>query len=113
MAILQGAKNVEAAYEFLRLVAGEEGQTLLVKNAASLPTLKALLEKKDLFAPEYSFFLSLLPVSKSRPPLPVGALYWDKLKEAEEAVITNSQSPEEALKMVVEAVQPQMDRFCK
>jgi ABC-type glycerol-3-phosphate transport system substrate-binding protein len=113
VAILQGAKNVEAAYEALRFIAGEEGQTLLVKNAASLPTIKTLLEKKDLFAPEYSFFLSLLPVSKSRPPLPVGALYWDKLKEAEEAVITNSQSPEEALKMVVESVQPQMDRYCK
>jgi multiple sugar transport system substrate-binding protein len=113
VAILQGAKNVEAASEFLRFVAGEEGQTLLVKNAASLPTIKALMENKDLFAPEYSFFLSLLPVSKSRPPLPVGALYWDRLKEAEEAVITNSKTPEEALKAVVDAVQPQMDRLCK
>jgi multiple sugar transport system substrate-binding protein len=94
-------------------VAGEEGQTLLVKNAASLPTIKILLQNKDLFAPEYSFFLSLLPLSKSRPPLPVGALYWDKLKEAEEAVITNSQSPEAALKMVADTVQPQMNRFCK
>lgn len=113
VAILQGAKNVEGAYEFLRFAAGEEGQTLLVKNAASLPTLKILLQNKDLFAPEYSFFLSLLPVSKSRPPLPVGALYWDKLKEAEEAVISNNQTPEQALKMVLDAVQPQMDRFCK
>jgi multiple sugar transport system substrate-binding protein len=111
--IPQGAKNLEAAYGFLRFVAGEEGQTLLAKEAASLPTLKALLERKDLFAPEYQFFLALLPVSKSRPPVPVGALYWDKLKEAEEAVITNSQKPEEALKAVDDAVQPQMDRFCK
>src|SRR5215469_8018931 len=113
LAILQGAKNIEASYEFLRFAAGEAGQTLLVKNASSLPTIKALMQNKDLFAPEYSFFLSLLPVSKSRPPLPVGALYWDKLKEAEEAVIANSATPEEALKAVVDAVQPQMDRFCK
>ena len=113
VAILQGSKNVEAAYQLLRLVAGEVGQTFLVKDAASLPTMKALLENKDLFAPEYSFFLSLLPTSKSRPPIPVGALYWDKLKEAEEAVIANSQAPEEALKTVAETVQPQMDRFCK
>jgi multiple sugar transport system substrate-binding protein len=111
--IPQGVKNAEAAYGFLRFVTGEEGQTLLAKEAASLPTLKRLLEQKDLFAPEYQFFLTLLPVSKSRPPVPVGALYWDKLKEAEEAVITNSQKPEEALKTVVDAVQPQMDRFCK
>src|SRR3984893_14029727 len=75
--IPQGAKNVDAAYGFLRFVTGEEGQTFLAKEAASLPTLKRLLERKELFAPEYEFFLTLLPVSKSRPPIPVGALYWD------------------------------------
>jgi maltose-binding protein MalE len=93
--------------------AGEEGQTILAKEASSLPTMKSLLQRKDLYAPEYEFFLNLLPVSKSRPPIPVGALYWDKLKEALEAVITNSQTPEAALKAVVEEVQPQMDRYCK
>jgi multiple sugar transport system substrate-binding protein len=113
VAIPQGTKNLDAAYELLRFVAGEEGQRLLVKYATSLPTNKALLANKDLFAPEYSLFLSLLPISKSRPPVPVGALYWDKLKDAEEAVIANSQSPEDALKTVVDEVQPQMDRFCK
>ncbi|MBV8330062.1 MAG: ABC transporter substrate-binding protein [Verrucomicrobia bacterium] len=113
VAIPQGTKNLDAAYELLRFVAGEEGQRLLVKYATSLPTNKALLADKDLFAPEYSLFLSLLPISKSRPPVPVGALYWDKLKDAEEAVIANSQSPEDALKTVVDEVQPQMDRFCK
>src|ERR1700751_6313947 len=113
VAILQGTKNVDAAYQLLRSLTGEEGQTLLVKEAASLPPLKSLQQRKDLYAPEYEFFLSLLPVSKSRPPLPVGALYWDKLKEAEESVITNSQTPEAALKAVVDEVQPQMDRFCK
>jgi multiple sugar transport system substrate-binding protein len=113
VAILPGAKNIEAAYQLLRFVAGEEGQTILAKEASSLPTMKSLLQRKDLYAPEYEFFLNLLPVSKSRPPIPVGALYWDKLKEALEAVITNSQTPEAALKAVVEEVQPQMDRYCK
>jgi multiple sugar transport system substrate-binding protein len=113
VAILPGAKNVEAAYQLLRFVAGEEGQTILAKEASSLPTMKSLLQRKDLYAPEYEFFLNLLPVSKSRPPIPVGALYWDKLKEALEAVITNSQTPEAALKAVAEEVQPQMDRYCK
>jgi len=113
VAILQGGKNIGAAYQLLRFVAGEEGQTLLAKEASSLPTMKSLLQRKDLYAPEYEFFLNLLPVSKSRPPIPVGALYWDKLKEALEAVMTNSQTPEAALKAVVEEVQPQMDRYCK
>ena len=52
-------------------------------------------------------------ILKSRPPLPVGGLFWAKLKDAEEAVITNSQTPEAALKMVNDEVQPQMDQFCK
>ncbi len=95
------------------LLQGRKEQTFLAQEAASLPTLKSLLQRKDLFAPEYQFFLTLLPISKSRPPLPVGALFWDKLKEAEEAVITNSQTPEAALKMVDDEVQPQMDQFCK
>ena len=111
--IPQGSKNVDAAYKLLRYETGEEGQIMLVKEAASLPTLKSLQQRSGLFPPEYQFFLSLLPISKSRPPVPVGALYWDKLKEAEEAVITNSQMPEDALKTVADEVQPQMDRFCK
>src|SRR5580704_1509121 len=111
--IPKGSKNADSAYQFLRYETGEEGQTLLINEAAALPTLKSLQQRKDLFPPEYDLFLSLLPVSKSRPPVPVGALYWDQLKEAEEAVITNSQAPGPALKAVVDEVQPQMDRFCK
>ena len=111
--IPKGSKNVEAAYQLLRYETGEEGQTALLKEASALPTLKSLQQRKDLFPPEGDLFLSLQPVSKSRPPVPVGGLYWDQLKNAEEAVITNSQTPEAALKAVVDAVQPQMDRFCK
>ena len=92
--IPKGSKNVEAAYQLLRYLTGEEGQTLLVKQASALPTLKSLQQRKDLYPPEYELFLSLLPISKSRPPVPVGALYWDQLKEAEEAVINNSQTPD-------------------
>ncbi|MBV9273277.1 MAG: ABC transporter substrate-binding protein [Verrucomicrobia bacterium] len=111
--ILVGSKNVQPAYDLLRYLTGEPGQLLMVKQASSLPTLKSLQERKDLYAPQYQFFLSLLPISKSRPPIPVGALYWDQLKQAEEAVITNSQPPDAALKQVVDEVQPWMDRYCK
>jgi multiple sugar transport system substrate-binding protein len=111
--ILVGSKNVQSAYQLLRYLTGEQGQLLMVKQASSLPTLKSLQERKDLYGPDYQFFLSLLPISKSRPPIPVGALYWDQLKQAEEAVITNTQTPEVALKQVIDQVQPWMDRYCK
>jgi multiple sugar transport system substrate-binding protein len=113
LVIPQGAKNSEAAYQFIRFVTGEEGQTELARIAGTLPTLQSLTKRSDLFPPEYSFFLNLLPVAQSRPPIPVGALYWDKLKDAEEAVITNSQTPQEALQSVIDEVQPQMNRYCK
>ena len=32
--------------------------------------------------------VELLQVAKSRPPLPVGALLWDKLNEARDYVLT-------------------------
>jgi multiple sugar transport system substrate-binding protein len=113
LVIPQGAKNPDAAYQFIRFVTDAHGQEELAKVSGMFPTLKALADRKDLFPPEYEFFLNLLPVAQSRPPLPVGALYWDKLKDAEEAVITNSKKPAEALQAVVTEVQPQLDHFKK
>jgi multiple sugar transport system substrate-binding protein len=113
LVIPQGAKRIEEAYDFMQFVGGEPGQLVLAQESSLLPTLKKLVDRKDLFPPEYDFFLQLLPVAKSRPPLPVGALYWDKLKEAEEAVITNSRTPQAALEGVEQQVQAQMNRFCK
>jgi multiple sugar transport system substrate-binding protein len=112
VAMLQGSKNQESAYQLLRYLTGEQGQILLMQKASSLPTLKSLLQRKDLLPAQYQFFLDLLPISKSRPPIPVGALYWDRLKDAEEAVISNSQTPDQALQTVDQTVQPQMDRYC-
>jgi multiple sugar transport system substrate-binding protein len=113
LVIPQGAKNPDAAYQFIRFVTDAHGQEELAKVSGMFPTLKSLAGRKDLFPPDYEFFLSLLPVAQSRPPLPVGALYWDKLKEAQEAVITNSKKPEEALQAVLTEVQPQLDHFKK
>ena len=112
VAMLQGSKNQEAAYQLLRYVTGEQGQILLMQKASSLPTLKDLLQRRDLLPEQYQFFLDLLPISKSRPPIPIGALYWDRLRDAEEAVISNSQTPGPALQTVDQTVQPQMDRYC-
>jgi multiple sugar transport system substrate-binding protein len=113
LVIPQGAKNPDAAFQFIRFITGAQGQEELAKVSGMFPTLKSLAGRKDLFPPEYEFFLSLLPVAQSRPPLPVGALYWDKLKDAEEAVITNSKKSQDALQAVAAEVQPQLDHFKK
>jgi hypothetical protein len=49
-----------------------------------------------------------LKVAKNRPPLSVGAAYWDALTTAQGAVEQNSSQPMDALKQVEDAIQPQL-----
>ncbi|MBV8586541.1 MAG: hypothetical protein JO308_09670 [Verrucomicrobia bacterium] len=42
----------------------------------------------------------------------INSSLWDRLKDAEEAVISNSQTADQALQTVDQTVQPQMDRYC-
>ena len=53
-----------------------------------------------------------MPTAKSRPPLPVGALYWDELTDAWERVYLNQTEPQAALEQVASRVQPQLQPFC-
>jgi multiple sugar transport system substrate-binding protein len=110
--IPEGAKNTEGAWELIKWWAGPEGQRQYTEGAKQIPTVKELVEDETLFAGHYRFFRDLLDVAKSRPPLPVGALYWDELTAAGEAVILGEQQPEAALRQAEERVQPQLQKFC-
>ena len=110
--IPQGAKSPEAAYEFASFLCGEEAQRMYVKQTQHLPTLRSLQEEENLYTEEHKFFKDLLPVSKSRPPLPVGALYFDELLAAQESVTLNEAEPEEALQGVKDSVQQRLERYC-
>jgi len=113
MAMPQGAKQPEAAFEFMQWMAGEPGQRIYTKESAHLPTWEALLEDTTLFEERHRFFSEqLLPIAKNRPPLPVGAKYWDELTAAWQAVYLNEAEPQEALAAVKERVQSQLGRFC-
>jgi multiple sugar transport system substrate-binding protein len=110
--IPEGAKNPEGAWELIKWWAGPEGQRQYAEGAKQIPTVKELVEDDSLFTGHYSFFRDLLDVAKSRPPLPVGALYWDELTAAGEAVILGDEQPEAALQQVEERVQSQLQKFC-
>ncbi len=113
MAMPQGAKEPEAAFTFMQWMAGEAGQRIYTKESSHLPTWEALLEDKSLFDERHLFFSEeLLPIAKNRPPLPVGAKYWDELTSAWQAVYLNEEEPEAALAAVKERVQSQLQRFC-
>ena len=112
MVIPEGAKNPEGAWEFLQYIAGEEGQRIYSKDSSHLPTFESLATEEGLLDERHAFFASLLPQAKSRPPLPVGALYWDELTTAWQATYLNEQTPAEALASAAERTQQQLDQFC-
>lgn len=109
--IPQGAAHPAEAYRFVRYLTGLEGQTMYL-GSNHLPTWQSLLADPSALPASYTFFLSLLPASHSRPALPVGALYWDELTAAQEAVTLNQAMPEAALQQVYDRVQPQLAGFC-
>ena len=59
-----------------------DGQKVYTKESTHLPTLNALLADSSLYDAQHAQFLALLPTAKSRPPLAVGAAYWDALTSA-------------------------------
>ena len=114
MVIPQGAKNPEGAWQFLQYIAGEPGQRAYTTETAHLPTFNNLLAEDDLFPdPQHLFFArTLLPTAKNRPPLPVGARYWNELTSAMERIYLNQEEPAAALATVKERVQPDLAGFC-
>ncbi len=112
--IPQGARNPEGAWRFLQYFAGEPGQRVYTVETAHLPTIRTLLEDTSLFEDEQHLFFAeqLLPTAKNRPPLPVGARYWDELTTAWEKVYLNEEEPASALATVKERVQPDLQGFC-
>lgn len=111
--IPEGARNPEPAFEFMQWFAGEAGQRIYVQESKHLPTLQALLEDESIFAETHLFFSQqLLPIAKNRPPLPVGARYWDELTTAWQSTYLDEAEPAAALATVKERVQGDLQRFC-
>ncbi|MDQ3412922.1 MAG: ABC transporter substrate-binding protein [Chloroflexota bacterium] len=111
--IPEGATNPEPAFEFMSWYAGEPGQRIYTEESAHLPTIAALIEEADLYSENHLFFSQqLLPIAKNRPPLPVGARYWDELTIAWQSNYLGEAEPAAALASVKERVQPDLARFC-
>jgi multiple sugar transport system substrate-binding protein len=108
MALIPNSKVADQAVKFMKYIAGPDGQKVYTKESTHLPTLNALLTDTSLYDAQHAAFLALLPTAKSRPPLAVGALYWDALTSAEGSVELNTKQPLAALQEVEAAVQPRL-----
>ena len=106
-----GSDHVEEAFDFMRWFAGEPGQRMYTEGTAHLPTYAQLMDDDSLFDRDHQFFRASLAFASSRPPLPVGALYWDALTRAFSSVTLQQEDPATVLQQVFDEVQPQLDQF--
>jgi len=109
MALIPNSKVATQAVKFMTYIAGPEGQKVYTKDSTHLPTIKSLLADASLYDPQHKAFLDLLNVALNRPPLAVGAVYWDALTSAQGSVELNTKTPADALTEVQDSVQPQLD----
>jgi maltose-binding protein MalE len=94
-------------------VAGAPGQTVYTKDTTHLPTVAALAEQADLYEERHLFFAEeLLPIAHSRPPLPVGAKFWDDLSAAWEKIYLNQEEPQAALDEAKDATMTLLSPLC-
>ncbi|MGQ9856288.1 MAG: ABC transporter substrate-binding protein [Fervidobacterium sp.] len=110
VAIPKGAKRpLEAAK--LALYIATKGQVTYSVDTLHLPTYKPAVNELLKVDPSQKVFVDLLENAKCRPPLPVGALLWDKLVEARDMVLTGKKTVEQALKDAQDAVQREYDKI--
>lgn len=106
----QGAKNAEGGFEFIEYLCGSDGLKTYIKLNNNLPTLKSLLADKSLFDENLTWFVdNLFPTTKNRPPLPVGAKYWDEMTSAWQAIYLNQADPKSAMGTAKQNTQADLD----
>ncbi len=98
-AIPKGYKDLEGAFDALSYLCGNEGQLKYCKDTYHIPTnIKASQDPFFREDPWHAVFMDLLPVSHTRPPVPVGSLLWDSLFTAfRDEIPHGKKTPEQAL----------------
>jgi len=94
-----GYEDVATAFDACAYFCGPIGQEKYNKDTFHIPTIKSLAE--DPFFtddPLHNVFMQLLPVSHSRPPIPLGSQLWDLQVQAYQDIIPHgTKTPEQAL----------------
>lgn len=98
-AIPSGTEDVATAFDALSYFCGPVGQLKYNKDTFHIPTNIAASEdpffRED---PLHAVFMDLLPVSHTRPPIPLGSRLWDLQFQAFRNEIPNgTKTPEQAL----------------
>jgi multiple sugar transport system substrate-binding protein len=106
----EGAKNPEGGYDFVRYLCGPDGSRTYVEMNNNLPVLNELLSDTELLGPDLTWAVeNLFPNTHYRPPLPVGAKYWDELTSAWEAIYLNQATPADAMAQAKQNTQSEIE----
>ncbi|MGM0879019.1 MAG: ABC transporter substrate-binding protein [Bacillota bacterium] len=109
--IPKGAKNKDAAWEFLKFFSGEEGQKIFSGIARDFSVIDSVNEElgyKD--DPILKEFVEILPSSHHRPVMTQGSLYWNELASAVENATRENGTPEELLNKVTDKVNKELSK---
>jgi len=110
--IPQGAKNVDDAWTALQWIAGDPGSRIYTTKSSHLSTVKSVIADSSLFEGAHNFFAGMLETAQNRPPLPVGAEYWDSLTTAWQKTYLDQSTPQDALQAVADQVNTDLNQYC-
>jgi multiple sugar transport system substrate-binding protein len=91
---------IKEAVNFILYGCGMEGQRSYCRDFNKAPTLFALSIEEGFYSPGQLYFREALSFARNRPPLSVGASYWDELSKAQDSVVRNLDTPLSALEKV-------------
>lgn len=112
-AIPMGAQHVEAAFDALSYMCGPEGQLKYNKDTFHIPTnIKASEDPFFREDPLHAVFMDLLPVSHTRPPIPLGSKLWDmQFKAHRDEIPHGLKTPEQALRDIDDAINAELEEI--
>ncbi|PZE21579.1 ABC transporter substrate-binding protein [Paenibacillus xerothermodurans] len=103
--IPKGAKQKDAAWEFLKYFGSAEGQKVfsgIARDFSVIDSVNAELGFKD--DPVLKQFVDILPSSRNRPVMTQGSLYWNELADAVDNATRGNGTPKEILDKVTDKV---------
>ncbi|MGP4975335.1 extracellular solute-binding protein [Brachybacterium tyrofermentans] len=111
LAMPKGSSMSKPAWELMTFYAGYEGQKILMPPLTGIPTNLEAIADPEAWDPRIEFFVELLDVTRSRPPLPVGTKLWDAMETMQGSLTQASDTPENLVKEAQHYVDPTMQQF--
>jgi multiple sugar transport system substrate-binding protein len=106
----KGSALSEPVWNLMKFFAGKTGQSIFMPATKALPTLRELFDLPAIA--DMRPFIEQLTYSTSRPPIPVGSIWWDALTQVHSSMKIGSKPAQEALEEAQARVSPQMAAYC-